>query len=98
MAGGCAWGKVARLQSSLNRSRSDATLQLPSVEPEQALEHLRHLRDKGVPFIVHYGKGFHGEMKRLDDFGSVLPSPGLPKGPYALVERFGHEEEGAARE
>lgn len=36
---------------------------------------------------------FYGEMKRLDDFGFILPKPGLPKGLYTLVDRVGHEEE-----
>jgi hypothetical protein len=55
------------------------------------LQHLQGLATKN-PFIVNYGKEFYNELKRLDDFGFLLPHPGLERGLYTVCERFGHEE------
>lgn len=55
------------------------------------LQHLQGLATT-YPFIVNYGKEFYNELKRLDDFGFLLPHPDLERGLYTLFERFGHEE------
>lgn len=55
------------------------------------LQHLQGLATT-YPFIVNYGKEFYNELKRLDDFGFLLPHPDLERGLYTLFERFGREE------
>lgn len=55
------------------------------------LQHLQGLATRN-PFIVNYGKEFFDELKRLDDFGFLLPRPGLERGLYTVFERYGHEE------
>lgn len=91
------WGaKFAELKRQQEVQASDIEsirVALRGLVSKYELEHLRRLRDKDVPFIVNYGKEFYGEIKRLDDFGFLLPKPDLPNGLYTLVDRFGHEEE-----
>lgn len=55
------------------------------------LQHLQGLATRN-PFNVNYGKEFFNELKRLDDFGFLLPHPNLERGLYTVFERYGHEE------
>lgn len=91
------WGaKFAELKRQQEVQASDIEsirVALRGLVSKYELDHLRRLRDRDMPFIVNYGKEFYGEIKRLDDFGFLLPRPDLPKGLYTLVDRFGHEEE-----
>ena len=91
------WGaKFAELKRQQEIQASDIEsirVALRGLVSKYELEHLRRLRAKDVPFIVNYGKEFYGEMKRLDDFGFLLPNPDLPIGLYTLFDRFGHEED-----
>ncbi|MGH7573331.1 MAG: hypothetical protein ACREMK_16030 [Gemmatimonadota bacterium] len=91
------WGaRFAELKRQQDIQASDIEsirVALRGLVSKYELEHLRRLRDNNLPFIVNYGKEFYGEIKRLDDFGFILPKPDLPSGLYTLVERFGHEVE-----
>lgn len=78
--------QIDQAQKGHSEDINSMTLTLIALVSKYEINHLINL-EKNEPYKVRYQESLKGELKRLDDFGFILPKTGM--GLNTLDEKFG---------